>query len=278
MARKQQRPKDMDPAVQFGFPQFGMPYGASNSHHMPFPIHPYSAFNGLTYVNPNGAPFVVHPFASSGDHSRPGYNEVVARKGNITGDAVKTSADTTNASSPEMQVSRAAHKLHKQSDNILKSYGTLHEDYETDTKPISDYVQDRHLLQQIWRLKVEKFQEDKTKKEQQEQPAVQRAKLASCLNKMDTSAEQLLLELASDESQHDSRTTLLEKLRQAGDRVRDLTDKASTCVDAHKDLVGELKSIGMLTDPKSSALCHSEKPKADSQDQENPQADDSDYE
>ncbi|KAK7983815.1 hypothetical protein PG990_012526 [Apiospora arundinis] len=267
MARKHQRPI-MDPA-QFAIPQYGPPYGPSNSHHQmlaPYSYHP--AYSSM-YMDPNGNHFFLHPLASTGDLPRAGHRHAVVKKGSMKGDAVKAQGDTTEVHQPEMQVIHAARQLYNQSEANLKSHEKLLAAYDNDTKPIRGYVHESHLLEHIWKLKVDKFQKDKPNEEQA--PAAQKAKLAFCLDEMDKAAQHLLAELLSGEREHDCRTTVLEKLQQAGDRLRDLTDKASTYVNAHKDLVEELKTIKKLTDPKSSALYHIEKSEAGSQDQDQSQ-------
>ncbi|KAK8103857.1 uncharacterized protein PG998_010890 [Apiospora kogelbergensis] len=271
MAKKQQRPQGMDPA-QFTHSQHGTFYSPSSSHHvmatMPFSQHP--AYNGIC-VGPNGTHYVLHPFASSGEFAGVGQNLTIVKKDGVKGGAAKTQADTTNAHSPELEVYQAARQLYDQTEASLKSYEELLTGYEDDTKPIRGYVQHTNLLEQIWKLKVKRFQKDKPNENEGKQPAAQKAKLAHCLDRMDRAARLLLVELVTDEHQYDSRTTLLEKLRQAGDRFRHLTEQASTSVSAHKNLVEELESIKKLTDPSSSALYHIEKSEAGSQDQDQSQ-------
>ncbi|KAK8074791.1 hypothetical protein PG997_009454 [Apiospora hydei] len=213
MARKQQRPKDMDPAINF--PQYGMP---------PFPFNPYPAFGGgMPYVNPNGAPFVVHPFASSVDLPRP---YAVAKKDHRDGiaggpgpwDAGKTPTDIDSMLSAAERVCTAARNIYEQSKESVNIYQRL-KNFDDDVEKVKDYIGD-NLLQQIWTKKMEKLQRDKTKGPPRMQLASQQEYLAESFDELDAAARDLLDKLPRSHHQYDNRKTALDQLRQAGDRVR----------------------------------------------------------
>ncbi|KAK8016410.1 hypothetical protein PG993_014599 [Apiospora rasikravindrae] len=261
MARKQQRPKDMDPALNFQ--QYAMP---------PFPFNPYPAFGGgMPYVNPNGAPFVVHPFASSTDLPKP---YAVAKKDHRDGiiggpgswDAGKAPNDIDSMLSAAERLCTAARNIYEQSKESFEVYQGL-KGYNNDVKQVQKYV-DKSILQQIWAKKVEKYHNNETGKPQRKQLSNQQEYLTELFDELDAAAQDLLHKLPRSHHQYDSRKTALDQLRQAGDRVRESSGKASTSKEAWDDLVKDLESITTMTDPKESAIYRFEKPEVDSQDQE----------
>lgn len=278
MARKQQRAKDMN-IDQFGFPQYAMPFGPSNSHPMPVSYSPFPSYGGMPYVNPNGAPFVVHPFA--GDLAR---QLAVAKRDDINGNAEGRRPrgavsppfddDNNNKHSAAVRFCDAARKLHEQSKESIEIYKTLQE-FDQEVKEVKSYI-GKPILQQIWAKKVEKFQNDKNEELPRKQLSNQQKYLTDTLDETDAAAQDLICRLQLGRHQYDGRKTTLDQIQQAGGRVRDTSGKAITNKDAYDDLMRDLRLIKTKTHPKTSAIYGLEKPDVDFQDQEDAQDDNDD--
>lgn len=271
MARKQQRPKDMN-TDQYGFPQFPMPFGPSHGHPMPVPFNHFPSFGGMPYINTNGAPFVIHPFA--GDLARP---HALAKRDDINGNAdgrrprgaVNASFDDDNKDSAAARFCTAARKLHEQSKESIEIYKELQE-FDQEVKEVKSYV-GKQMLHQIWAKKVEKFQNDKNEELPRKKLSNQQEYLTDLLDETDAAAQDLLLSLHLGRHQYDGRKTTLDQIQQAGDIVRECSGKATTNKDAYDDLMRNLRSIKTMTHPKMSAIYGFEKPDVDFQDQEDAQ-------
>ncbi|KAK7914728.1 hypothetical protein PG985_012431 [Apiospora marii] len=276
MARKQQQPKDMNPD-QYGFPQFPMPFSPSHGHHMPVPFNHFPSFGGMPYVNPNGAPFVMHPFA--GDLAR---SHALAKRDDINGNAdgrrprgaVNAPLDDDSKPSAAERLCAAARKLHEQIKESIEIYKALQE-FDQEVKEVKGYV-GKHILQQMWAKKVEKFQNDKTEELPRKKLSNQQEYLTELLDETDAAAQDLLPSLQLGRHQYDCRKTILDQIQQAGDRVRESSGKASTNKDAYDDLMKDLRSIKAMTHPKTSAIYGFEKPDVEFQDQEDVQDDNDD--
>ncbi|KAK8122397.1 hypothetical protein PG984_011067 [Apiospora sp. TS-2023a] len=271
MARKQQRTKDMN-TDQYGFPQLAMPFGPSNGHHMPVSYNPFPSFGGMPYVSPNGAPFVVHPFAA--DLAR---SHALAKRDDINGNAegrrprgtVNSPFDDDNKDSAAMRYCDSTRRLHEQSKESIEVYKALQE-FDQDVKEVKSYV-GKPILQQIWTKKVERFQNDKNEELPRKQLSTQQKYLTDLLDETDATAQDLLFSLQLGRHQYDGRRTTLDQIRQAGDRVRESLGEAGTNKDAYDQLMKDLRSIKAMTNPKMSAIYGFETPDVGYEDEDNAQ-------
>ncbi|CAJ2499990.1 Uu.00g028430.m01.CDS01 [Anthostomella pinea] len=154
----------------------------------------------------------------------------------------------------EMKVSLAAKQLAQQVKESRKFWTGFQEVFEVEVTNIKPYV-GGHVLQGIWRDKVEHNSKYKTGEKQDDQQfGIQRMKLETCLGQVDAAMKSLAVARSKDDpSGYDSRHNQLGKIRAAGNQILDLAKNSMSDQAACKDLLTELSELGKLVDPENEA-------------------------
>ncbi|KAI1127459.1 hypothetical protein F5Y10DRAFT_242808 [Nemania abortiva] len=198
-------------------------------------------------------PFFVHPYAQGrGNYSISA--ERRTRQSSVAADDLvlparrSPPAPVARKVMAEMKVSLAANQLSEQVKESQQFWRGFRDEYWTEVDNIKLYV-GAHVLQQVWREKIEFISKDKG---DDQQFAIQSMKLESCLNQVNE-AIRLLEEIWSSDysSDYDSRQHHLAKLRATGNLVVGLSKRSVTNEAACTDLLEELEELQKLIDSKS---------------------------